>query len=110
MFARLGAGAVGLMFLAALIFAGVAAAALAIGLALAPAVGAVGAAALTALIFLLGPLIVAIILLAKSAARRSSEETLIRSLSLLAKDAPLIAIAGAGILGLLEFLLRRRKR
>jgi hypothetical protein len=104
MVARAAAALLGLLFLASLIFVGVVCAAFAIDSALVNAVGVAGAAAITALLFLAGPVIALIVF----ALRRPRESALVTLLS--SASSPLAAVLGAGALGLAEAVLRKKRR
>jgi hypothetical protein len=104
MVARAAAALLGLLFLASLIFVGVVCAAFAIDEALVNSVGVAGAAAITALLFLAGP-VIALIVFALRRPRESAFMALLTSAS-----SPLAAILGAGALGLAEAFLSKRKR
>ncbi|HSM94673.1 MAG TPA: hypothetical protein VLT91_01425 [Rhizomicrobium sp.] len=104
MVARAAAALLGLLFLASLIFVGVVCAAFAIDEALVNSVGVAGAAAITALLFLAGPVIALMVF----ALRRPRESPLVALLS--SASSPLAAILGAGAVGLAEAFLRKRKR
>jgi hypothetical protein len=104
MVARAAAALLGLLFLASLIFVGVVCAAFAIDSALVNVVGVAGAAAITALLFLAGPVLALLIF----AMRRPRESLLMSMLS--SGTSPLAAILGAGALGLAEAFLKKKRR
>jgi formate-dependent nitrite reductase membrane component NrfD len=106
MVAKIAAAAIGFLFLASLIFVGVACAAFAIDGALTNSVGAAGAAAITALIFLIVPLIALLVF----ALRRPRESTFVTLLTSFSRNSPLAAILGAAALGLAEVLLKKKRR
>lgn len=106
MVARAAAAIIGLMFLASLVFVGVICAAYAIDVALTNIAGVAGAAALTALIFLAGPVIALLVF----ALRRPKESPLIQIISSISRSSPLVAILGAGALGLVENFFKKKKR
>jgi hypothetical protein len=106
MVARAAAAIIGLIFLASLVFVGVVCAAFAIDAALTNIAGVSGAAAITALIFLAGPVIALLVF----ALRRPRESALMQLLSTFSRSSPLVAILGAGALGLAESLLKKKKR
>lgn len=104
MVARAAAALLGLLFLASLIFVGVVCAAFAIDSALVNVVGMAGAAAITALLFLAGPVLALLIF----AMRRPRESLFMSMLS--SGTSPLAAILGAGALGLAEAFLKKKRR
>jgi hypothetical protein len=104
MVARAAAALLGLLFLASLIFVGVVCAAFAIDSALVNVVGVAGAAAITALLFLAGPVLALLIF----AMRRPRESLFMSMLS--SGTSPLAAILGAGALGLAEAFLKKKRR
>jgi hypothetical protein len=112
MVARVVAGAIAFLILAAIVFAGVACAALAIDIALTPHLGPAWAAALTALILLMIPTLAWAIVTIRRAftAQRRAEEALLGALALFMKESPMIALVGAGLFGVASVLLKRWKR
>jgi hypothetical protein len=104
MVARAAAALLGFLFLASLIFVGVAVAAFAIDSALVNVVGVAGAAAITALLFLAGPVLALLIF----AMRRPRESAFVSLLS--SASSPLAAILGAGALGLAEAFFKKKRR
>jgi hypothetical protein len=104
MVARAAAALLGLLFLASLIFVGVVLAAFAIDSALVNVVGVAGAAAITALLFLAGPVLALLIF----SMRRPRESLFMSMLS--SGTSPLAAILGAGALGLAEAFLKKKRR
>ncbi|HEY7978039.1 MAG TPA: hypothetical protein VID67_07575 [Rhizomicrobium sp.] len=104
MVARAAAALLGFLFLASLIFVGVVLAAFALFQALAGVAGVAGAAAITALLLLVGPVIALIVF----SVRRPRESPLIALLS--SSSSPLIALLGAGAVGLAEIFLKKKKR
>lgn len=104
MVARAAAALLGLLFLASLIFVGVVCAAFAIDSALVNVAGVAGAAAITALLFLAGPVLALLIF----AMRRPRESLFMSMLS--SGTSPLAAILGAGALGLAEAFLKKKRR
>ncbi len=103
----------------ALIFTGVALAGYALTMALEPALGIAGAAAIAALLLLFPVLcaLVAIAFVQAAAAKRkreerskNTEEAIISILSFLAGDRPWIAVAGAALVGAMGYFLRGRKK
>jgi hypothetical protein len=111
MFARTAAGAVVGIIAAALIFVGVAFAGFAIFTALERPVGAPGAAALAALIFLIGPLLFVFVAAFRQPPKKEimGEALLLNLFSGLAKDKPLLAMLGAGLFGAADIFLRKRR-
>jgi hypothetical protein len=111
MIAKTAAGVVLGIIAIAMIAVGVSFAGYAIFSALATPVGIPGAAALTALILLIGPLL--FILLAMTFRPRKEEllndQFVMSVLSGLARDKPLIAMVGAGLLGAAGIFLRRKR-
>lgn len=111
MIAKTAAGVVLGIIAIAMIAVGVSFAGYAIFTALAAPVGIPGAAALTALILLIGPLL--FILLAMMFRPRKEEllndQFIMSVLSGLARDKPLIAMVGAGLLGAAGIFLRRKR-
>jgi hypothetical protein len=104
MVARAAAALLGLLFLASLIFVGVVLAAFSIDTALVNLVGVAGAAAITALLFLAGPVLALLIF----AMRRPRESAFVTWLS--SAPPPLAAILGAGALGVAEAFLKKKRR
>jgi len=98
---------------AALIWIGIAFAGYALLMALTPALGSAGAAAIVAALLLLGPLGALVALLIRrppKPAEGGNHEVLLTLLSAFGRNKPLVALAAAGVLGMLEMLLRKRKR
>ena len=112
MFARTAAGAVAFLILGAVTLVGVACAAIAIDLALTPAIGPAWAAAVTAVILLIAPVTFWIVLAVKGAngGPKEGEEVMLKTLASLAKNSPLLALAGAALFGAADALIRRNKR
>jgi hypothetical protein len=114
MIMRAAAGAVALLIVAAVIFTGVVYLGSAIDTALAGELGAPGAAALTAFILLIGPLVWCLSILlrkpVKPPARALGEEALGLLLGTLAKDTSIVAMVGAGLFGLAEAFFRSRRK
>ncbi|MGN6148416.1 MAG: hypothetical protein ACTHPD_07755 [Rhizomicrobium sp.] len=104
MVAKVAAALLGLLFLASLIFIGVVCAAFAIDQAFTNVAGVAGAAAITAILLLAGPVIALLIF----AVRRPRESPFISLLS--SGSSPLAAILGAGALGLAEVFIKRTRR
>jgi hypothetical protein len=111
MIAKTAAGVVLGIIAVAMIAVGVSFAGYAIFTALAAPVGIPGAAALTALILLIGPLL--FVLLAMMFRPRKedllNDQFIMSVLSGLARDKPLIAMVGAGLLGAAGIFLRKRR-
>ncbi|HVT25770.1 MAG TPA: hypothetical protein VHD95_14175 [Rhizomicrobium sp.] len=111
MIAKTAAGVVLGIIAIAMIAVGVSFAGYAIFTALAAPVGIPGAAALTALILLIGPLL--FVLLAMMFRPRKedllNDQFIMSVLSGLARDKPLIAMVGAGLLGAAGIFLRKRR-
>jgi hypothetical protein len=111
MIAKTAAGVVLGIIAVAMIAVGVSFAGYAIFTALAAPVGNPGAAALTALILLIGPLL--FVLLAMMFRPRKedllNDQFIMSVLSGLARDKPLIAMVGAGLLGAAGIFLRKRR-
>ena len=111
MFARTAAGAVVGVIAGAFILVGVAFAGFAIFTALERPVGVAGAAALTALILLIGPLLFVFVAAFRQPPKSEIGETVLLNLfSGLARDKPLIAMLGAGLFGAADIFLRKRRR
>jgi hypothetical protein len=114
MIMRAAAGAVAFLILIALIFIGVTFAATAIDTALIGPLGVAGAAGLTAFILLFGPVVWMLTVLlrkpAKPPARAIGEEAIGILLGALAKDTSLLALAGAGLFGIVEAFLKSRRK
>ncbi|MBS0277860.1 MAG: hypothetical protein JSR81_09570 [Proteobacteria bacterium] len=104
MIAKVAAAFLGLLFLASLIFIGVFCAAYAIDQAFVNVAGVAGAAAITAILLLAGPVIALLIF----AVRRPRESPFISLLT--SGSSPLAALLGAGALGLAEVFLKKRRR
>jgi LPXTG-motif cell wall-anchored protein len=111
MLARTVAGAVMGIIAAALILVGVAFAGFAIFTALEHPVGVPGAAALTALILLIGPLLFVFVASFRQPPKNQimGETLLLNLFSGLAKDKPLLAMLGAGLFGAAGIFLRKRR-
>jgi len=111
-FARTAAGVVALLILGAITLVGVACAAAAIDLALAPAVGPAWAAAIAAFILLIVPVTLWIVLAIKGAGRapKEGEEAILLAFASLAKNSPWMALIGAALYGAADVLIRRPKR
>ncbi|HVZ68301.1 MAG TPA: hypothetical protein VG891_02485 [Rhizomicrobium sp.] len=111
MIAKAAAGVVLGIIAIAMIAVGVSFAAYAIFTALAAPAGIPGAAALTALILLIGPLL--FILLAMMFRPRKqdllNDQFIVNVFSGLAREKPLLAMLGAGILGAAGIFLRRKR-
>jgi hypothetical protein len=111
--AQISKAAILVLVAAALIWIGIAFAGFALLTALTPALGLAGAAAIVAALLLLGPLGALLALLIRRPPRPAeggNHEVLLTLLSAFARNKPLVAIASAGLLGIVELLLRRRKR
>jgi hypothetical protein len=101
----------------ALIWIGIAFAGFALLTALTPALGLAGAAAIVAALLLLGPLGALVALLIRRPARPAesalgdggNHELLMAVLGAISRNKPLIAVATAGLLGIVEMLFRKRK-
>jgi hypothetical protein len=113
MIMRAAAGAVALLIVMAVIFTGGVYMGTAIDTALTNALGVPGAAALTAFILLIGPLVWCLSVLlrkpAKPPVRALGEEAVGILLGALAKDTSLLALAGAGLFGLVEAFFKSRR-
>jgi hypothetical protein len=111
MIAKAAAGVVLGFIVAAMVLVGVSFAGFAIFTALSRPVGVPGAAALTALILLIGPLLFAFVASIRQPRRTNllSEAALLNLLSGVTKDRPLLAMAGAGLLGAAAMFLRKRR-
>jgi hypothetical protein len=114
MIMRAAAGVVALLIVMAVIFTGVVYMGTAIDAALVNSLGVPGAAALTAFILLIVPLIWCLSILlrkpAKPPARALGEEAIGLLLGALAKDTSLVALAGAGLFGLIEAFFKSRRK
>jgi len=112
MIAKAAAGVVLGIVAIAMIAVGVSFAGYAIFSALAMPVGVPGAAALTALVLLIGPLLFIVLAMMFRPRKQDllNDQFIMSALSGLARDKPLIAMIGAGILGAAGIFLRRRKR
>jgi LPXTG-motif cell wall-anchored protein len=111
MIAKAAAGIVLGLIAGAMILVGVAFAAFAIFTALEHPVGVAGAAALTALILLIGPLLF-IFVASMFRPRRQDfvgDAFIANIFSGLARDKPLLAMLGAGLLGAAGIFLRKRR-
>jgi len=101
---------------AALVWIGIAFLGFAIAAALEPSIGLAGAAATAGGVLVIGPLLWIIVTLssANARARKAKEESandrnaVLNVLMTLAKDKPLMAVAGASLVGLAEALLKRK--
>lgn len=111
MFAKTAAGAVLAIIAAAMVFLGVCFAAFAIFAALQPSLGVPGAAAITALILLIGPLLFVVVAVIRQPRRKDmvTEELLLNLFTGLARKKPVTAMVGAGLLGAAGMFLRRRR-
>lgn len=111
MIAKAAAGIVFGFIAVAMILVGVAFAGYATFTALAIPLGAPGAAALTALVMLIGPLlfIVAAALFRPRPKQVLNEAFVVNLFSGLAKQKPFLAMLGAGLLGAAGILLRKRR-
>lgn len=109
--ARFGA----VIFGAALVFAGVAFAGYAIMLALSPYLSPPGAATATAGILLFPPVVVSIFVklrappLPPRPIARAESTAMLAAISAVAVDRPLLAVLGAGVLGVVDVLLKQRR-
>jgi hypothetical protein len=114
MIMRAAAGVVALLMAIAVVCTGVVYLGAAIDTALGPELGIAGAAALTAFILLIVPLIWCLSILlrkpAKPPARALGEEAIGLLLGALAKDTSLVALAGAGLFGLIEAFFKSRRK
>jgi hypothetical protein len=100
---------------AALVFFGVGLLGYAIAVALTPALGLAGAAAIAGAIFVVPPFLWALLTAALRPARKptmsgGNAELLTAMITGLAKEVPWIAIVGAGLAGVAELILKRKKR
>lgn len=114
MFARLSAKAVLLAAGVALVFFGVGLIGLGIAASLEPFVGAAWGDAITGALFLLPPLIWALAIISARPARPAPVDTGSRQImtaiiAALAKEAPWIAVVGAGLAGAANLFLNRNK-
>jgi hypothetical protein len=114
MIMRAAAGAVALLMAIAVVCTGVVYLGFAIDAALTHALGVPGAAALTAFILLIGPLVWCFAVLLRkpakpTAARVFGEEALGAVLGALVKDTSMIALVGAGLFGLVEAFFKSRR-
>ena len=113
MIMRAAAGAVALLMAIAVVCTGVGYLGAAIDTALVNELGAPGAAALTAFILLVGPLVWCLSVLLrkprKPPARALGEEALAVLLGTLAKDTSIIAMVGAGLFGVAEAFFKSRR-
>ena len=110
MIAKAGAAVVLGLIAAAMVLVGTSFAGFAIFTALETPVGIPGAAALTALIFLIGPLLFIFIAAIFRPRRDYANDALIAGLfSGLVRDKPLLAMVGAGLLGAAGIFLRKRR-
>lgn len=104
--AKVAAAVVGLLFLASLILVGVFCAAFAIDQAFATLVSTAWAAAITAFLLLFIPLFALLVALL----RRPRESALMQFLTALSHSSPVVAVLGAGAIGLAESMLKKKKR
>ncbi|HEY5339298.1 MAG TPA: hypothetical protein VIJ85_13910, partial [Rhizomicrobium sp.] len=113
MIMRAAAGAVALLMAIAVVCTGVAYLGMAIDSALVVKLGVPGAAALTAFVLLFGPLVWCLSVLLrtprKKPARALGEEALGLLLGALAKDTSIVALAGAGLFGIVEAFFKSRR-
>ena len=113
MIARAAAAFVALIFLVTLVFVGVCLAAFAIDTALTPPLGVAWAAALTAFILLVIPVVWMISVFLRprpTPAKFFAEGSVIGAFASLAKDHPIISVATAGLFGIAEAFFKRRKK
>jgi hypothetical protein len=94
---------------AAMILVGTSFAGFAIFTALEKPVGVPGAAALTALILLIGPVLFVLAAAIFRPRRRSNEVLIAELFSGLVRDKPLLSMVGAGLVGAAGMFLRRRR-
>lgn len=111
MIAKAAAGIVFGLIAIAMIAVGVTFAGYAIFAALQPSIGAAGAAALTALIFLIGPLLFLLLALLVRPRPKDilGDAFLTNLLAGLVREKPLLAMLGAGLLGAAGIFLRKRR-
>ena len=115
MFARVGAKAIFLVVGVALVFFGVGLIGFAIAAGLAPLVGGAWGYAIAGGIFLLPPLIWAIIVMSTRPARPSmadssgTRQIVTAVFTALARETPWVAMVGAGLLGVANLFLNRNK-
>jgi hypothetical protein len=110
--AQISKAAILVLVASALIWIGIAFAGFALLTALTPALGLAGAAAIVAALLLLGPLGALVALMIRrppKPAEGGNHEVLLGLLAAFGRNKPLVAIATAGVLGILDMLLRRRK-
>jgi hypothetical protein len=115
MFARVGAKLIFAAAGVALVFFGIGLIGMAIAIALTPYVGAALGYAIAGAIFLLPPLLGAVIALgsrpAKPPVQQGGGRELMNSIfTALARETPWAAVAGAGLLGAVNLFLNRNKR
>jgi NhaP-type Na+/H+ or K+/H+ antiporter len=114
MIMRAAAGVVALLMAIAVVCTGVVYLGAAIDTALVNELGVPGAAALTAFILLIVPLVWCLSVLLrkprKPPARALGEEALGLLLGALAKDTSLVALAGAGLFGIVEAFFKSRRK
>jgi hypothetical protein len=114
MIMRAAAGAVALLMAIAVVCTGVGYLGVAIDAALTKPLGVPGAAALTAFILLIGPLVWCLSVLLrkprKPPARALGEEAIGLVLGALAKDTSIVALAGAGLFGIAEAFFKSRRK
>jgi hypothetical protein len=114
MIMRAAAGAVALLMAIAVVCTGVVYLGAAIDTALIDRLGVPGAAALTAFILLVGPLVWCLSVLLrkprKPPVRALGEEALGLVLGALAKDTSIVALAGAGLFGIAEAFFKSRRK
>ncbi len=115
MFARVGAKMLFLVIAVALVFFGVGLIGFAIAVAFTPLVGRAWANAIAGAIFLLPPLLWAIIVMSTRPARPAmADNPGVRQITTaiftaLAKETPWVAVVGAGLLGVANLFLNRNK-
>ncbi len=111
MFARTAAGAMLVIIAAALILVGVSFGAFAIFTALERPMAVPAAAALTALILLIGPLLFIFVAVVRQPRKteQTSEVLLLNLFATMAKDKPLLAVLGAGLFGAADVFLKKRR-
>ena len=112
--AKISKAAILVLVASALIWIGIAFAGFALLTALTPALGLAGAAAIVAALLLLAPIGALVALLIRRPPRPvegtgGNHEVLLGLLAAFGRNKPMVAIATAGLLGLLDMLLRRRK-
>jgi hypothetical protein len=114
MIMRAAAGAVALLMAIAVVCTGVGYMGVAIDAALAKPLGVPGAAALTAFILLIGPLVWCLSVLLRKPRKPPpsalGQEALGILLGTLAKDTSIVAMVGAGIFGIAEAFFKSRRK